>query len=193
MAAMSSMRLLVVSGSAPETSLRSLTATSSAAQPPGPGLPRHAPSVNSSTWFMARLESSTHFGGGLRRADQHPLPGPPSRPHQGHGFDALARLEQVGAGRPRGPRPSIDAARKPALGGQRAEIPIDTVDIEAQQSHPITQPPFGQHALRLRRERRAPDIAGEGAPYAPAAEWIEAANHQAAFRAQHALGLAQHG
>src|ERR1700676_5026650 len=101
-AAINSMRLLVVAGSAPETSLRSAPATSKAAQPPGPGLPRHAPSVNISTSVMAaRLRSWTHFGGGLRRADQHALAGTPPRPHQGHGFHALARLEQVGTGRPR--------------------------------------------------------------------------------------------
>src|ERR1700722_17369509 len=118
MAAINSMRLLVVESSAPETSLRSLPATSNAPQPPGPGLPRQAPPVNISTGVMARLGSWTHFVGGLRRADQHPLAGTPPRPHQGHGFHALARLEQVGAGRPRRAGPSIDAARHRALRGQ---------------------------------------------------------------------------
>src|SRR5882724_10015710 len=140
MAAMSSMRLLVVKASAPETSLRSLPATSRAAQPPGPGLPRHAPSVNSSTWVMARLgESRAHFGCRLCRADQHALTGTPSRPHQGHGLDALAGLEQVGAGHPRRTRPGI-GARQPALRGQRAEIAVDAIDVEAQDGDPITQP-----------------------------------------------------
>ena len=43
---MSSMlRLLVVAASAPDSSLRCAPATSRAPHPPGPGLPRHAPSV----------------------------------------------------------------------------------------------------------------------------------------------------
>jgi hypothetical protein len=45
MAPMSSMRLLVVMGSAPESSFWASPAMSSAPQPPGPGLPRQAPSV----------------------------------------------------------------------------------------------------------------------------------------------------
>src|SRR5438270_2030303 len=43
------MRLLVVSGSPPEISRSILPVRSSTAQPPGPGFPRHAPSVNIST------------------------------------------------------------------------------------------------------------------------------------------------
>src|SRR3954453_16811003 len=49
MAATSSMRLLVVSGSPPASSRSLSPMRNSTAQPPGPGLPRHAPSVNSST------------------------------------------------------------------------------------------------------------------------------------------------
>src|SRR5690242_15764149 len=49
MAAISSIRLLVVSGSPPETSRSLSPVRRSAAQPPGPGFPRHAPSVNIST------------------------------------------------------------------------------------------------------------------------------------------------
>src|SRR3954451_12551835 len=48
-AAISSMRLLVVSGSPPDSSRSLAPMRSSAPQPPGPGLPRHAPSVNIST------------------------------------------------------------------------------------------------------------------------------------------------
>src|SRR5207247_630653 len=43
--AVSSMRLLVVSASAPWSSVSRSPVCSSAAQPPGPGLPRQAPSV----------------------------------------------------------------------------------------------------------------------------------------------------
>src|SRR5437868_8502774 len=43
------MRLLVVSGSPPDISRSVLPVRSSTAQPPGPGFPRHAPSVNIST------------------------------------------------------------------------------------------------------------------------------------------------
>src|SRR3984957_20855991 len=49
MAAISSMRLLVVAGSDPDSSLREPFQLSSTPQPPGPGLPRQAPSV----WMMS--------------------------------------------------------------------------------------------------------------------------------------------
>src|SRR5690242_9094272 len=45
-AAMSSIRLLVVSASPPEISRSFSPIRRSTAQPPGPGFPRHAPSVN---------------------------------------------------------------------------------------------------------------------------------------------------
>src|SRR5690606_18189839 len=48
-AAVSSMRLLVVAGSPPESSFSVVPSRSRAAQPPGPGLPRQAPSVKIST------------------------------------------------------------------------------------------------------------------------------------------------
>src|SRR6266481_3377498 len=48
-AAISSMRLLVVSGSPPASSRSLSPMRNRTAQPPGPGLPRQAPSVNSST------------------------------------------------------------------------------------------------------------------------------------------------
>src|SRR3954454_18797179 len=48
-AATSSMRLLVVSDSPPDSSRSLFPMRSSTPQPPGPGLPRHAPSVNIST------------------------------------------------------------------------------------------------------------------------------------------------
>src|SRR5438270_12848601 len=49
-AAISSIRLLVVSGSPPDNSRSLSPMRSNTPQPPGPGLPRHAPSVNISTW-----------------------------------------------------------------------------------------------------------------------------------------------
>src|SRR3954469_10068756 len=49
-AASSSIRLLVVSGSPPAISRSFAPMRSSTAQPPGPGFPRHAPSVNISTF-----------------------------------------------------------------------------------------------------------------------------------------------
>src|SRR5215217_6166298 len=48
-AASSSIRLLVVSASPPESSRSFSPMRRSTPQPPGPGLPRHAPSVNIST------------------------------------------------------------------------------------------------------------------------------------------------
>src|SRR6185437_7567411 len=135
MAAINSMRLLVVADSAPETSLRCLPATSSAAQPPGPGLPRQAPSVYIST-RVDLASVMAHFGGGFGRADQHPLPGTAPRPHQGQGGDAFARLEHIGAGHPGGPR-LCAGARRTALGGQQSEIAVHAVDVEAEQRHPV--------------------------------------------------------
>src|SRR3954471_16682145 len=58
-AAINSMRLLVVSGSPPASSRSLLPVRSSTAQPPGPGLPRHAPSVNISTSGSAVREELT--------------------------------------------------------------------------------------------------------------------------------------
>src|SRR6476469_6946883 len=63
------MRLLVVSGSPPETSFSRAPARMSAAQPPGPGLPRHAPSVNISTWGRS-LTSGNELA---RQLEHHPL------------------------------------------------------------------------------------------------------------------------
>src|SRR5690625_1224113 len=55
MAAISSMRLLVLSGSPPDSSRSWPFQRSSAPQPPGPGFPRHAPSVQICTvCFMFR-------------------------------------------------------------------------------------------------------------------------------------------
>jgi hypothetical protein len=54
-AAMSSMRLFVVIASPPLSSRSRSPSRSSAPQPPGPGLPRQAPSVNSSTMSRAPL------------------------------------------------------------------------------------------------------------------------------------------
>src|SRR5262249_23136364 len=48
-AAISSIRLLVVSGSPPDSSFSLSPIRIRTAQPPGPGFPRHAPSVNIST------------------------------------------------------------------------------------------------------------------------------------------------
>src|SRR3954454_15018164 len=48
-AATSSIRLFVVNGSAPTSSRSLAPVRSKTAQPPGPGVPRHAPSVNIST------------------------------------------------------------------------------------------------------------------------------------------------
>src|SRR6476661_981326 len=68
-AASSSMRLLVVSGSPPMSSRSFSPIRSSAAQPPGPGLPRHAPSVKIST-----SGSSVTSGDELaRKLEDHPL------------------------------------------------------------------------------------------------------------------------
>src|SRR4051794_21420105 len=48
-AASNSIRLLVVRGSPPDSSRSFSPMRTSTPQPPGPGLPRHAPSVNIST------------------------------------------------------------------------------------------------------------------------------------------------
>src|SRR4051795_7507635 len=68
-AAISSMRLLVVSGSPPDSSFSRAPARITAPQPPGPGLPLQAPSVKISTL-------SKGSGGGFEAVGQlehHPL------------------------------------------------------------------------------------------------------------------------
>src|SRR5207302_10058670 len=68
-AARSSIRLLVVSASPPAISRSLSPVRNSAAQPPGPGLPRHAPSVNIST-----AGSSVTSGNELaRKLEDHAL------------------------------------------------------------------------------------------------------------------------
>ena len=54
MAAVSSMRLLVVCFSAPFSSLVCPVQRNNAPQPPGPGLPRQAPSVNISIFSLSK-------------------------------------------------------------------------------------------------------------------------------------------
>ena len=61
MAAVSSMRLFVVSASPPDSSFSKPPQRSMAAQPPGPGLPRQAPSVKISTDLRARFCVSMGF------------------------------------------------------------------------------------------------------------------------------------
>src|SRR5437868_15434780 len=63
------MRLLVVSGSPPEISRSLAPVRRSTAQPPGPGLPRHAPSVNIST----AGRSFTSGNELARELEDHPL------------------------------------------------------------------------------------------------------------------------
>ena len=58
MAAVSSMRLLVVCGSQPQSSFLCSLYRRIAAHPPGPGLPRQAPSVISWTFFTAASTGS---------------------------------------------------------------------------------------------------------------------------------------
>src|SRR5436853_5972681 len=66
-AASSSMRLLVVRGSPPESSRSLFPMRSSTPQPPGPGLPRHAPSVNISTSGSSVRDQLA------RQLEDHPL------------------------------------------------------------------------------------------------------------------------
>jgi hypothetical protein len=93
MAAVYSMRLLVVAGSPPERSIGSPPpgGTTIAAQPPGPGLPLHAPSVQTSA-SPGRASTGVSAIGALRRR---------GRRAGGIRRERLAR----GAGAARGPAP----------------------------------------------------------------------------------------
>src|SRR5512146_2461635 len=69
MAASNSIRLFVVSGSPPASSFSLLPMRRSTAHPPGPGLPRQAPSVK----ISARGSSLTSGDELARKLEDHPL------------------------------------------------------------------------------------------------------------------------
>src|SRR5580658_10209370 len=94
MTARNSIRLLVVSRSPPNNSFLCSPATINAPQPPIPGLPLHAPSVNISTFFML-IQSIMHLV--CNRYALCRLRGflSPGRSDQPHSTDALNRLYYV--------------------------------------------------------------------------------------------------
>src|SRR4029079_19527279 len=115
-AASSSMRLLVVSGSPPTTSRSFAPVLKSTAQPPGPGLPRHAPSVNIST-SGSSLTSDNELA---RQLEGHAL-GRVIRLLLGHfeaGVECLYDLahEQLGRG---------GAGGEAERGGMAEPLPVD--------------------------------------------------------------------
>src|SRR3954453_22839075 len=94
------MRLLVVGVSAPDNSFSTPLKRRIAPQPPGPGLPRHAPSVKISTASSPMVVFVTTRGVSLRYGRQCPAPGalpPPRRGDQPHAVHALHGADHIGA------------------------------------------------------------------------------------------------
>ncbi len=131
MAAVSSMRLLVVAASNPDTSLRSL-----------PDNQQRRPAAGTRIAAAGAVGEDLDLGQGRTllvgsaaptntrwRTRRRGL-------HQGQRRDALARLEQVGTRRERPPAMHF---RGPAFQRQEPEIPMDAVDIEPEQRHPVAQ------------------------------------------------------
>src|SRR5262245_23871694 len=100
------MRLLVVARSPPNISRSAPSNRMMAPQPPGPGLPRQAPSLNMSTASSVKVAVSL-LGDGRER----PAPGalaPPCRGDDAHAGDALHRAHHVDAAAHRPPaRPGL--------------------------------------------------------------------------------------
>ena len=74
MGAMSSMRLLVVLGSKPKSSLKCAPKRRIRAQPPGPGLPMQEPPVIRETCFMGMVNSSLVAPGLVEGLGRNRLP-----------------------------------------------------------------------------------------------------------------------
>src|SRR6185369_6803382 len=146
------MRLLVVAASPPHNSFSLFLKRNKTPQPPGPGLPRQAPSVKTSTGsllLMILLRSLRH-----RRERSAPRPFlAPGRRDQAHRLHALHRPDDVDAARDRPPARARllheGKALEPGAVRERRRIAAEhaAVQLEAQQSQPLAQP---QQADELR-------------------------------------------
>ena len=196
------MRLLVVAGSPPESSLTRSPARSTTPQPPGPGLPRQAPSVNASTDFTSargrsasRMRHRAHRRA-RRRLDEAAddaesrLAAPQADRRQR--LHAFLRAQQVAAAEDRQPalRPFL-ARQNPQLlepfDRQRVAVARRRGHIEAQQLEPIAESAFANHvisALRIAAAR-------EQMPKSPQAAGREAQDDQVPVGTQNAIDLAQ--
>src|SRR5690349_2938616 len=102
MTAVSSILLLVVAASPPNSSFSTLPSRRMAPHPPGPGLPRQAPSVNIST----TLSVMDLFVRSLRDRRQRAAPRallPPRGGDEPHAGDALHRAHHIDAAGDRPP------------------------------------------------------------------------------------------
>src|SRR5574344_2852452 len=109
MTASSSMRLLVVAASPPHISFSCPPLFSRTPQPPGPGLPRQAPSVKMSTAVCAGLLTMDFLWGFTHNrlqglvAQGFLLPAGSDQAHAGHPFDGAQHIDSTGKFPPAAP------------------------------------------------------------------------------------------
>src|SRR5438270_4174860 len=167
-------------------------ARSTAPQPPGPGLPRHAPSLKSSTTSLSMI---------FMRALRHRRERPPARafPTPGRGDDAhavhpLHRAHHID--RAREPQPARahllheTESPQPLRIGERRRIATElaAVQLKAEELEPFLEPHQPDESAVPRRPR----LAGKDLPQAPERSAVEAGDHGLALGHQHPLDLAQH-
>ena len=163
-------------------------------QPPGPGFPRHAPSVKISTRSPTtqRVLCVPHARAGKSDRGQAPLRSP-ARPHQGQSGDPLARESDVRGPHSKRQRHAAALQESEAvqqmLAAERrsAKVGIELEQVEAEQREPIPE-------TARRNETAAPGPRRSGAkretPQTQQAPRIETRDDQMPFGHQDAGRLA---
>src|SRR4051812_9517174 len=141
---MSSMRLLVVAASPPQSSFSLFLYLKTTPQPPGPGFPRQAPSVKIST-----ASSLMVLLGALRDRRGEGAPPrallTPRRRHQAHALHALHRPHDVDAAANRPPAGAgllhEREPLEPSVLPERRRVAAEhaAVQLESQQAQPFPQ------------------------------------------------------
>src|SRR5258706_12794286 len=193
MTAISSMRLLVVAAAPPQSSFSFPLKRRIAPQPPGPGLPRHAPSVKISTASSPMVVLMTTLRNGCQRPAPGALP-PPRRGDEPHAVHALHGADHIGATEQRPPaRPCLvheGEAFEPDLLLERRHIAAEgaAIQLEPQHPQPVAQAQEPNEArvpgtVRLVHERRQ-------LAQPPERQRVEARDDDLALRHQDALSFA---
>src|SRR3569623_52353 len=193
MAAISSMRLLVVRVSPPYRSFSVPLLRSTTPHPPGPGLPRQAPSVYIST-TSAMLDLT---GGGLHHfaaAGERPLRAPAGLDGR-EGRHPFLADHHVHAGKhwpvkTTQPFEKAPPPHHPFVTKRRPEAQRPLIDdVEAAQAEPLPDATEAEKASVPRGAAAAPPCQP---PYTPEAPRIEGHDHHVALGDQHALDFAQY-